>query len=365
MRKIICSVLLLHCLTCTFAQQSYGYKVPKEIADGWKTAHLNEVGVDSSRIYQLFNQLGPAKHKIHSVLLVKNANLVLEEYFGKNEIDTPHDLRSATKSIISILLGIAIDKEFIEDIDDPVSKYLGNLKARKNLDPRKADITIRHLITMSSGLDCDDWDRQSTGQEDKVYRKKDWLQYTLDLPMINEPGKKTYYCSMGVVLAAEIISRASGERLDEFAENYLFQPLGITNYRWGHTTTGRPIIPSAKRLYMTPRDLAKIGLLVSNKGVWQGKQIVSEAWLSQATSKHARLASLDYGFLWWRIPFKLGSGTTTAIAATGNGGQYIFILEPLNAIAIFTGGAYNSEDAKIPFAIVNDVIIPAAQTKEK
>ena len=340
-----------------YGQNSYKYTQPKKVSDGWKTNNLNSLNIDSTRIYKLFNQLQNNKHKIHSVLLIKNDQIIIEEYFDKNNIDTQHDLRSATKSIISILLGIAIDKGFINNIDDPISKYLTSPVPTKNLDERKNKITIEHLLTMSTGLDCNDWDKESEGQEDKVYKKKDWIQYTINLPMINEPGTVSSYCSMGTVLIAEIISRASGMTIDKFSKKYLFNPLGINHVSWGHTSN-KEVISSAKRLYMTSRDMAKIGKLVLNNGKWNKEQIVSEKWIELSTTQKTKITGIDYGFLWWNIPFKVDEKTLFSKAATGNGGQYIMIFPELDLVAAFTGGAYNSQDDKLPFAIMNDIFLP-------
>ena len=147
------------------------------------------------RSYQLFSQLKNGGHKIHSILLIKNNQLIVEEYFGGYEVNKTHDLRSTSKSIRALLMGIAVEKGFVEDINDPFTKYLPNLRPKKNLDSRKDQITIKHLMTMSSGLDCNDWDWKSKGQEDRVYKKKNWLQYTMDLPMLHEPGSVSNYCS--------------------------------------------------------------------------------------------------------------------------------------------------------------------------
>ncbi|NAS13545.1 serine hydrolase [Flavobacteriaceae bacterium R33] len=357
-------LLVLMCVHLITAQESYQYRSPVSSNDGLETTSLFSTPTDSTNLYKLFDQLLNEDHKIHSALLLIDNKLVLEEYFGGYGPDKTHDLRSATKPIISLLMGIALDRGIIESIDDPISRYLKNPIPEKNIDPRKNEISIRHLLTMSSGLDCDDWDKRSAGQEDKVYRKKDWLQFTLNLPMVEDPGVSARYCSMGVVLAAEIIAQASGMPIAEFADRYLFHPMGITNLSWGHTSTSKAVIPSSKRLYMRPRDLAKIGLLVHNKGKWNAEQLVSEEWIALSTSKQTTLANLDYGFLWWHIPFKTQNGTAKAITATGNGGQYIFVLEELDMIAVFTGGAYNSEKSKVPFAIVNNVFIPLLEDKD-
>ena len=358
--KIFIGILLSGTLSISsFAQKSYTYSPPQTLNDGWSTEHLFNDSTDSALVYGLFNQLVTVKHKVHSALLIHKGNLVLEEYYGDYGINDQHDLRSTTKSVRSLLLGIAIDKGFIEDIDDPIQKYVKTPVAKKNVDERKQAITIRHLLTMSSGLDCNDWDKKSRGQEDKVYKKKNWLQFTLDLPMINDPGEVAAYCSMGVVLATEAIRQASGMEIDEFAHRYLFEPLGISNMSWGHTSKRKNIPSSAKRLYMTPRDMAKIGMLILNDGTWGQKQIISKEWIDEATTSHTQITGIDYGFWWWNIPF----GTYTSISATGNGGQYIFVIPELDMVAVFTGGAYNSQDDKLPFGIVNNIFIPTITGK--
>ena len=212
---------------------------------------------------------------------------------------------------------------------------------------------------MSTGLDCNDWDKKSKGQEDKVYKKKDWVQYTLDLPMIHEPGEVSNYCSVGVLLTAKIIEEASGMTIQEFAKQYLFDELGIENYNWSHTTK-KEIISAGKRLYLTSRDMAKIGQLILNKGNWNGKQIVSKAWIDEATTPKTKITGFDYGYLWWNFPFfKVEEKSLVNISATGNGGQYIIVFPSMDMIVVFTGKAYNLPEDKIPFAILQKLILPS------
>lgn len=346
----------------SYGQNTYLYSPPEKLEDGWETGNLRTLDVDTSRIYQLFNQLQGGRHKIHSILLVRDGRIVIEKYFGEYVVDKQHDLRSVTKSITSILMGIAIDKGFIDSIDDTYTRYIKDPAVRENRDERKKAITIRHLMTMSTGLDCNDWDRKSKGQEDRVYRKNDWLQYFLDLPMVNDPGTVSNYCTMGQVLATEAVSRASGMDIDTFAEEYLFKPLHITNVSWGHTSN-KEVIPSAKRLYMTSRDLARIGQLMLNKGVWKGQRIVSEEWVEESTAPQTKITGIDYGLLWWTIPFRINGETVVSRSATGNGGQYLMIFPEEKLVAVFTGGAYNSQEDKLPFAIMNDVFLPTFRSR--
>jgi len=359
--KVITSFIIITLLMNTYIYSqnvdNYIYTPPKAISDGWETNNINSLQIDTSLIHNFFSQIATAKHKLHSVLLIKNKQLIIEEYYDQNTIDKPHDLRSTTKSIRSILMGIAIDNGFVENINDPISKYLDKPAPTKNLDQRKDEITIKHLLTMSSGWDCNDMDKKSKGQEDKVYKKNDWLQYTLNLPLINDPGSVSNYCTMGTVLIAEIISRASNMTIDQFAEKYLFQPLHIKNIHWGHTSN-KEVIPAAKRLYMTPRDMAKIGQLILNNGYWEGQQIVSKKWIEESTTPKTKISNLDYGYLWWNIPFKKDDDLIPSKTATGNGGQYIMIIPEMEMVAVFTGGAYNSEEDKLPFVVMQKIFIP-------
>ncbi len=350
-------VLTLFSHIIAHTQSTYRYAQPKTLKDGLQTNHLKSIHADTTLVYRLFNQLQTKENNIHSILLVKNDALIIEEYFDGHSNDTPHDLRSTSKSIRSILMGIAIDKGYIDNVNDPIFKYLKSSTSNKTIDKRKAKITIKHLLTMSSGLDCNDWDKKSKGQEDKVYKKKDWIQYTLDLPVINEPGEVSNYCSMGTVLIAEIISQASGMTIQEFAQQHLFAPLGISNINWGHTSN-KNVIASGKRLYMTSRDMAKIGMLILHKGIWNEKRIVSETWIEDATTPKTKITGIDYGYLWWNIPFQTNNHILTSKVAAGNGGQYIMTFPTLDMIAIFTGGAYNSQEDKLPFAIVKDIFLP-------
>ena len=349
--------LFLFIGSISFGQPIYTYIQPRALEDGWKTKDISSLEIDTALINRFFNKLNQEDHKIHSILLVRENMLLIEEYYSGHDLNTLHDLRSTTKSIRALLMGIAIDKGYINSVDDPITRYLKEPIAEKNLDERKELITIRHLLTMSSGLDCNDWDSSSKGQEDKVYKKKDWLQYTLDLPMINDPGTVSNYCSMGTVLISEIISQASGMTIQDFAQKYLFDKLDISRVDWGHTSN-KEVIASGKRLYMTPRDLAKIGQLILNKGSWNGKQIISKVWIETATAPKTQITGIDYGFLWWSIPLKSGDEVFLSKTATGNGGQYVMVIPELDLVAVFTGGAYNSQDDKLPFAIMQKVFLP-------
>ena len=357
MKKTV-TLIILHLFVNGFCYgQDYVYFKPKNFGDGWRTSDLKSQSVDTALIYKLFTQLKGRKNEIHSVLVIKNNHILIEEYFNGQVYNQKHDLRSATKSITSILMGIAIDKGFVENVNDPISKYLKNFSSTKNLGERKNKITIKHVLTMSTGLDCNDWDKKSLGQEDKIYKKNNWLQYFLNLPMVNEPGAISNYCTMGQVLASEIISLTSGMTIDKFAEKYLFKPLNINHVTWGHTSK-KEVISSGKRLYMTSRDMARIGQLILNNGKWNDKQVVSSKWIEESTTPKTTITGVDYGYLWWNVPFQVNDRIIFSKMATGNGGQYIMVFPDLDIVLVFTGGAYNSQEDKLPFAITKDVFLP-------
>lgn len=332
------------------------YEAPKLLDDGWKVNHLDSVGINQIPINNLLASLEKRKdHNIHSMLIILDGELLLESYFNNKDSNQQYDLRSASKSIISILMGIAIEQGIVGGIDDPISLYLSD---HYEFPKDKSSIKIRHLLTMSTGMDCNDWEKSSKGQEDKVYKKKDWIQYTLDLPMINQPGEVSHYCSMGTVLAAEIIVRSSGMEIQDFAQKHLFDPLNITNPKWGHTSNKPDIPSSALRLYLKAREFAKIAQLVINNGKWPDRSILSPIWIKSSTSYKTEINSIPYAYLWWRFPYQTSYGHKVGITATGNGGQYLMIFPNDNLAFIFTGGAYNSPKDKIPINIVTSVLLP-------
>ena len=191
-----------------------------------------------------------------------------------------------------------------------------------------------------------------------MYRKKDWLRHVLALPMEYAAGDTARYCTGGVVLLGEIIHQATGLYADEFAAKYLFEPLGIINYNWSYIHKSRQV-DTGGHIYMTSRDMTKIGRLMLQKGIWNGEQIISERWVDQSTQKQTVLGGSEYGFLWWRLPFRLGDGLTTAVCARGNGGQYIMIVPDARLIAVFPGGNDNSPNGMLPLNIMGKVIMPS------
>lgn len=184
------------------SHEKYEYQTPVSLSDGWQTGSLLSQRIDTSYYNRFFDTLStPREHNLHSFLIVKNNTLVLEEYFDDQQLTSNHDLRSTTKSITALLVGIALDKGFISSIDDPVARYLKNYWPTGNTNSLKSTLTIRHLLTMSSGLACNDRDPNSPGNEDKMYGAHDWISFMASLPVDRVPGDTSLYCTGGVVFA--------------------------------------------------------------------------------------------------------------------------------------------------------------------
>lgn len=242
-----------------------------------------------------------------------------------------HTLQSATKSVVSLLIGIAIQRGDLPGIDARMLDYFDRYEI-ENADERMSRITLEHLLTMRTGLDWDEWAFPVSDPENICVRMEasdDWIQFVLDQPMAHEPGEVWAYSSGGVQLLSVVVKQATGLHVLEYAEKYLFGPLGITEYYWKRTPQGWTDTEGG--LYLRAEDLAKIGYLVLNKGSWGGEQIVSEAWVEASTGPQVDLFPEDkawdwhYGYLWWSIDV-LASETPRIVFAPGYGDQYLFIV---------------------------------------
>jgi CubicO group peptidase (beta-lactamase class C family) len=296
---------------------------------------------------------------IHSVLIVRGGALVLEEYFHGQGPNTRHEIRSATKSIGSILTGIAIDKGYIESEENSIYQYLKeNHRPSPGWNEEAREIKISHLLSMLSGYDCDDLNTDYAC-EGAMYRTRDWIQYALDLPIIHDPGQHWAYNSSSLILISKIIEITSGMDLDDFSKKYLFDPLGVKSFQWERSPNGLEWIGGGAR--MTSRDMARIGLLMLRGGEWENTSIVSEDWIGRSTSRHSEMpgSGVDYCFLWQRGETITGAQLVSAYWASGNGGQYIIVIPQLDMVVVFTGGNYDSELANQPFSMLTGYILPA------
>lgn len=320
---------------------------------GWPTASPAESGLSDTRLRALDAAIRSAEFKkIGSVLVARHGKLIYEGYFD-GDAATLRDTRSATKSITDVLIGIAIDEHKLSGVD---AKVLALLPQRasgiQNPDPRKAAITVADFLTMSSPLECDDWNDASRGNEERMYLVEDWAQFILDLPIrgrmhageqVEAPpyGRYFSYCTGGVFTLSEVLQKVTGMRTDRYAREKLFEPLGITNVEWVYSPMNVPQTGGGLRL--TSRDLLKIAQLYLNGGEWQAKRIVSEAWVHDSTRPHAQIdEATEYGYLWWLKSFKSGEKSYPVFFMSGNGGNKVVAISGLDMAVVITSTNYNT-----------------------
>ncbi|WP_291196472.1 serine hydrolase [Dyadobacter sp.] len=309
---------------------------------------------------------------MHSVLVFQDGRTVYEQYFNNYNADSLHDTRSAFKSITSLLIGIAIDKGLIKNVDQKVSSFFPEDTVFAS-DRLKSQMRIRDLLEMRSGFDCEEWNG-THDCESEMEKAQDWVKFSLALPMKNPPGAEWAYTSCATMILSGIIEKASGMPVMQFARAHLFSKLGITHYRWTVDPSGHGM--TAGSFFIRPQDMLKIGQLVLNQGKWQGQQIVSRGWIQESTqaqilipessfvrssrSKAAFPQEVYYGYQWYNEVIKTTSGMSfRTVFASGNGGQYILIIRQLKMVIVFTQGNYGNRTAKQAFDLVAKYILPS------
>ena len=345
------------------APAAYRYRPPVANEGGLEAGNAGAAGFDVGRLEGLVRSIETEAYpNVHAVLLWRGGRLVFEEYFYGYGVDRPHQLRSATKSVVSALVGIALDTGAIRSETEPVAELLHwDASGDPHPDARKARITLADLLSMRSGLACDDWNPASPGNEQRIYATADWVRSAMSLPMIADPGTVPHYCSAGAHMAGRIVERATGRDLLDLARQRLFDPLGFRHVRWPHA----PVAAHAAtfgQIYLRPRDMLKLGVLFLQGGTWRGQRVVSRAWVERSTSPLTRIGSRRYGYLWWRQRFHVeapgGGRDVDTILASGNGGQKIYVVPALGLVAVFTGGNYNAGEDSPPNAIMASVLLP-------
>jgi CubicO group peptidase (beta-lactamase class C family) len=330
--------------------------VPLLKGDGLRVSSPEEQNVDGVALGQVVETImnNNAGH-IHSMLIIRNNRLIHESYYDGWNAKRRHDLRSATKSFTSCIVGIAIDKGILPGVNVPVYDYFGGQMAFANPDQRKARMMIRHFLQMRTGLECNDSFTASQGNEEKMYKTDDWTRFILDLPAVEEPGSEFSYCTGAPVVLGNLISKASGRAVPDFADEFLFAPLGITDYQWEYTPTGNA--DTGGHLHLYPRDMAKFGMLFLNGGDWEGTRVVSSQWVTQSTRNLNASASPTegYGYLWWTSQVASGGRLVGHYRADGNGGQMIIVIPQFNAVIVFTGGNFNARSSPISGLLISHI----------
>lgn len=335
---------------------------PPGLPDGIRVGEMGPATLSCAVAEQVVNGvLDGAYPDVRSIAVHHKGALVLEEYFYGFERDRSHQMRSLTKSVISLLVGAAVDRGLLS-ADEPVVARLG-YPSIANPDPRKDRITLTDLLSNQSGLACDDRDGASPGNEVRLFNDADdWPKAFVDLPVLAEPGTIGRYCSFGFITAGRITELAAGKPLAEFAQEVLFDPLDISPAQWHWTfVLDRSQRNEFGQIYLRPRDMLKLGLLIHQRGVWQGRRVISESWIDAAVAKQSHVDDSDYGLgiwhRWYGVPTANGTQRVETIMLSGNGGQKVYIVPALELIVVFTGGAFNVESPTN--TIMARVLLPA------
>jgi len=315
---------------------------------------------------------------LHAVLAERGGETVLESYgSGPDEnwgrpigevafaADTLHDLRSVSKSIVSLLYGIALERGDVPRLDTPILDLFRDYPDLSK-DPERQKLTIEHALTMTLGMDWDETRPYTDPQNSEIAMEMapDRYRYILERPFVAEPGTRWIYSGGATALVGEILQRGTGKKLPEFAREVLFNPLGIERFEWAAGPDGTHSPASGLRL--TASDLLKIGRLVLDNGVWQGHRIVPEAWLSAALRPViATGEGPDYGYFWFcgQAPVPALGGPADWYAGFGNGGQRLWICPKADIAAVIFSGNYNNWSAWIPPTRVWSEIILANLVK--
>jgi len=383
------SLFLILCLTTKCEKDfssDYPYTVPFEMNDGLKTGSLSDVGMDEDMLRKAVGRIDNGKYgEVHSMLIYKDDMLVFEDYYEghKYQWDAPghkgdfvswdrdmlHCIHSDTKSITSLCIGIAIDKGFIKNVQQSIFEYLPDYQ-HLNIN-NKEYVTIEHLLTMTSGFHWEEWGVSLASVENDQIGIWFWedgpMNYVLSRDLVAVPGTRFNYSGGDIQILVEILENATEMQLDEFSEKYLFEPLGITSYDWWLKFPNGGQIQGAGGLKLTPRDMVKIGVLMLNYGVWEGKKIVSEEWISKCTKPFSGnngikipgedLGKVGYSYTWWTKDFTYKNENVSMFFAVGWGGQKVIVMPDLNMVIAFTGANYLSKVHQ--YEIIERFILPS------
>lgn len=339
---LIPALVLLFSTTGYPQTNEYVYQVPKKLNDGWEVASLKDMGADVSAIEEVSGLIRDidSYENVLSIAIVKDGKLVHEEYSPYCQRNTLHWMASITKTVTSTLIGIAIDKGFIESVDAKLYELLPQFAAQFE-DSQKKKIALKHIMTMTSGLL---WNEQVSyndpeNSEWQMVESEDWMSYVASKPMRSEPGTIFYYNTGGIHLLSAVIKSVSGLYAHQFAEKYLLHPMGIYAYQWNKDPMGYPCTGGTDGgIGLRTRDIAKFGWLFLKDGTWKGKQIVSKKWVIGAPTTHVTTKGRgrSYAFNWMTGSRIIHGKRFGYIASFGYGGQTLYIVPEYDLIIVFT-----------------------------
>jgi CubicO group peptidase (beta-lactamase class C family) len=304
---------------------------------------LQEAGFESDSINNLLTLINNTPpNDFRGLVVIKNNQIVIEEYFNTYWRNSIHDIRSAGKSVTCLLLGIAIKEGLVQNLDQDVYSFFPKSKYPDiNVDYKR--VTLRHLVNMSSGLDADTNEPQTTGHAIHWIAKDNWRDFLLQVPLLSEPGEKYVYADINPLLIAGVIEETSGMSLRDYAKKKLFEPLGIRQVYWYTNEANQT--GAAGNLYISTLDFAKLGVLVVNEGKWKNKEIITPEYVNSLSVEAFDLTSDNpysdaYGMLWYKSSRKFGNNTFDYIYASGNGGNLLVVIPEKEMVIALTSSAY-------------------------
>jgi len=310
-----------------------------DTVSGWT---VSESGYDREKIAALDSAIEKGTYQqINSVVVIRNGELLVERYYNGATREQTHDPRSVGKTVAATMLGIAIDEGHIDDVDQPLSDFY-DLEAYDNYSDQKAAVTLRQLLTMTSGFDGFDFEADSVGNEENMYPMEDWVAWTLNLPMASdrEPGDEWRYFTAGIVVLGDILNSAVPGGLESYADKKLFAPIGVRNYEWQHTP--QRVANTAGGIQLTPLGFARFGELHRSYGRWKGSSIVPADWVAAMLNPvvDTTVEGNRYGYLWWHKSYIVGDEDWPVAYCSGNGGNKIFVFDERELVVVVTASAY-------------------------
>lgn len=348
----------------------YVYYPPLARDDGWATASLDEVGIDRTGIERFIQKIidtpmdNPDAPQVQSVLIARHGKLVLDEYFHGFNRDTLHETRSSAKSITATLIGAAMHAGVPLSLSSHVYEVMNGGRFPEGLEPRKRAITLKNLMNMSSGFDCNDANPDTAGFEDKMYDSgaTDYVAYALKLPMAYDPGEKAFYCTQNPNLALAMLGRVTGEFQPAIFDRLIAAPLKIDRYDWLLDPAGNPFGGGSVKIL--PRDFLKFGQLMMNGGVWQGRRILDRDFASAAIAPQYHMRNVTYGYFWWGTDYPYKNRTVRAFYAGGAGGQTVIAMPDLDLVIGIFAGNYSSKAWKdVSMNYTPRYILPAVRER--
>jgi CubicO group peptidase (beta-lactamase class C family) len=329
----------------------YAYIAPRARNDGWPIGTLSDAGISQQKISEMVQTLinNPVDSLgtlyLHGLLIARHGKLVLEEYFYGENGEKPHDTRSASKSVLDVMIGAAMLKG--AKISPETRVYSVMRPGAEDPDPRKRSLTLENLINMASGLDCDDNGEDRPGNEDNITQQDtnpDWYRMIMDLKTIRNPGDTAVYCSINPHLAGGVLSRVTKRPLPDLMWDLVGEPLQMRNYYMGLSPLGDGYMGGGMRF--RPRDFLKLGQLYLDGGTWHGKRVVSADWVKRSTlARYLMFGKQSYGYLWWMLPYEYKGRTLQTYFMAGNGGQIVMVIPDLDMVVASFAGNYNEAAA--------------------